>query len=62
MEKFIPYAKLSKKKQKELNAKRRTTWDISPVTRKPEHSRAYNRRKAQRQWKDDSGAVLFYAS
>ena len=53
MEKFIPYEKLSKKKQKELNAKRRGTWyGISPVTRKAESNKAYNRKKA-RKWSDD---------
>jgi len=53
MEKFIPYEKLSKKKQRELDARRRTVWTISPVTRKPENSKAYNRKKAQK-WSDDS--------
>ena len=48
MEKFVPYEKLSKKKKKELNAKRRKTWDISPVTRRPPNPKAYDRRKAQR--------------
>lgn len=53
MEKFIPYEKLSKKKQKELNAKQRGTWyGLNPVTRKPESSKAYNRRKA-RKWSED---------
>ena len=60
MEKFIPYEKLSKKEQKKINAARRTTWgQISPVTRKPQNSRAYHRRKAQN-WKNDpSGSGLF---
>ena len=31
--KFIPKAKLSKKKQQELNQQQRRTWDHSPVTR-----------------------------
>ena len=47
MEKFIPYEKLSKKKKRELDAGRRTVWTVSPVTRKPENPKAYNRRKAQ---------------
>lgn len=52
MEKYIPYEKLSKKKQKEWNACRRNTWgELSPVTRKPANPRAYNRRKAQN-WKE----------
>lgn len=53
MEKFIPYEKLSKKKQRELNAKRRNVWDINPVTRKPANPKAYNRRKARKMdWND----------
>ena len=48
MEKFIPYAKLSKKKKRELDARRCSTWAISPVTRKPPNPRAYNRNKAQK--------------
>ena len=56
MEKFIPYDKLSKKKKRELDARRRGTWVIDPVTRKPPNPRAYNRKKAQK-WKDDSASV-----
>ena len=55
MEKFIPYGKLSKKKKRELDAARRTVWTISPVTRKPDISKAYNRKKAQnRRYEPDS--------
>ena len=57
MERFIPYEKLSKKKKRARDAQRRTVWTISPVTRKPENSKAYNRRKAQK-WNDDSSSVL----
>ena len=59
MEKFIPYKKLSKKKRRELNAKRREIWTISPITRKPENPKAYNRKKAQRM-DDDSSSVPDY--
>ncbi len=53
MEKFIPYAKLSKKKQRELDRKRRGTWgSLNPVTRKPANPKAYNRQKA-RKWNHD---------
>ena len=46
MEKFIPFEKLSKKKQKALNAARRGSWGgIDPVTRKPPDPKAYNRQK-----------------
>ena len=59
MEKFIPYEKLSKKKKRELDAGRRTVWAVSPVTRKSENPKAYNRRKAQK-WTNDSGSVLSF--
>jgi len=50
MEKFIPYEKLSKKKQKEMDAKKRRDWGgLNPVTRKPENPKAYNRKKARKQ-------------
>jgi hypothetical protein len=52
MRRFVPYKKLSKKKQRALNAQKRAAWSISPVTRRSENPRAYNRRKA-RKWEDD---------
>lgn len=58
MEKFVPYSKLSKKKQRALNAERRTTWQINPVTRKPANPKAYNRKKAQDWKRDRSDSVL----
>ena len=60
MEKFTPYEKLSKKEQKKLNNARRNTWGtMNPVTRKPENSRAYNRKKAQNWRKDLPCSALF---
>ena len=60
MDKYIPYEKLSKKKKRELNAKRRSTWGgMSPVTRRTENAKAYNRKKAQRMDYDDSFSVPF---
>lgn len=54
MEKYIPYEKLSKKEQKKINAAQRGTWGaINPMTRKPENSRAYNRRRANG-WKREA--------
>ena len=53
MEKFIPYEKLSKKEKRKIDQARRQTWgELNPVTRKPENSKAYNRRKSQN-WKRD---------
>ena len=57
MEKFIPYEKLSKKKKREQDALRRTLWAVSPVTRRSENPKAYNRKKAQKRM-DDPGSVL----
>ena len=48
MEKYIPYEKLSKKEKRKIDQARRQTWgELNPVTRKPETSKAYNRKKSQ---------------
>ena len=48
MEKFIPYEKLSKKEKRKMDLAKRQTWgELNPVTRKPEDSKAYNRKKSQ---------------
>jgi hypothetical protein len=61
MEKFIPFAKLSKKEQQAINKSRRKNWgSIDPVTKRPANSKAYNRKKA-RAWKDTfPTSELFY--
>lgn len=51
MEEFIPCEKLSKKERQKINKAKRGTWgELNPVTRKPQNSKAYNRRKSQN-WK-----------
>lgn len=46
MKKFIPYEKLSKKKQRERDRARRATWgNVTPVTRKTKNIKAYNRKR-----------------
>ena len=61
---MIPYEKLSKKEKRKLDIAKRNTWgSLNPVTRKPMHSKAYNRSKA-RNWKREmretnSGTFLF---
>lgn len=46
MQKFIPFAKLSKKTQQEINKSHRKSWgNIDPVTKRPANSKAYNRKK-----------------
>lgn len=62
MDKFIPYEKLSKKKRRELDLARRGTWGVmSPVTRKPISSKAYNRKRT-RNWERElpPDSVLFH--
>ena len=53
----FPYEKLSKKKKRELYAGKRTTWAISPVTRKSENPKFYHRKKAQK-WTNVPDSVL----
>lgn len=51
MVKFILYEKLSKKEKRKIDQAKRQTWgELNPVTRKPENSKAYNRKRAQ-DWK-----------
>ena len=48
MEKFIPYEKLSKKKRRELDRRRRSDWgDCKPVSRKIERGKITNRKRAK---------------
>ncbi len=56
--KFVPYDKLSKRKKKERNAAKRTTWGaLNPVTRKTANPKAYNRQKARKRNQDDFPTV-----
>lgn len=53
MEKFIPYEKLSKKEQKKRDRTRRMTWGtMSPVTRRAESRKRYDRKREQG-WKKE---------
>ena len=45
MSKFIPREKLSKKARRALDVQRRAAWGFSPVTRKVESKKIYNRKK-----------------
>ena len=59
MAKFVPEGKLSRKARKELNRRRRVTWEFSPVTRTVESKKLYNRKKNARDRYDDSGTSVF---
>lgn len=63
MKKFTPYEKLSKKLQREIDRQRRGDWgDINPVTRRPERSDAYNRKKETRRWQDGADGGSYFIS
>ena len=55
---FVPKDKMSRKARKELNSRRRVTWDFSPVTRTVENKKLYNRRRNARN-RDDYGPGSF---
>lgn len=42
---MISKSKMSKKAQRELNAKKRVTWDFSPVSRVKQSKKIYNRKR-----------------
>lgn len=47
--KFIPYTKLSKKKRKERDGEKRSTWEgMSPVTRVAPDKKKYDRKREKR--------------
>jgi hypothetical protein len=59
MVRFIPYEKLPRIKQHELDRQKRGSWNgVNPFTRKPEDSKVYNRKNAQ-SWKKDNSDALF---
>ena len=54
---FVPQEKLSKKAKRELNRRKRQTWEISPVTRRSENRKRYDRKRRYRI--DDDGTAFF---
>ncbi|MBR4038851.1 MAG: hypothetical protein IKJ11_01985 [Clostridia bacterium] len=59
MKKFVEYEKLSKKQKREIDKAKRATWGcVSPVTKRIESAKLYNRKKHQR-GNRDSGAGVF---
>lgn len=59
MTKFVEKAKMSKKAQRELARSRRALWEVSPVSRKVESKKLYNRKRKPCTRYDDAGAGLF---
>lgn len=59
MKKHVCYEKLSEKKKREVDRKKRGTWfGVNPVTRMAENAKAYNRKKAQG-WKNENPDLRF---
>jgi len=58
MKKFIPKEKLSRKARKQLDSEQRTTWAFSPVTKKVESKKLYNRKRKPHDRYDDYGMGL----
>ena len=58
MAKFVSKDKMSRKQQKKLNAEKRATWMISPVTKKIESKKVYNRKRISRTAYDDSREIF----
>lgn len=65
---FIPYRKMSKKRQREIDREKRGGWGtINPVTKCPERSDVYKRhegkqniqRSARELWNEDHGGGRF---
>ena len=61
MEKYIPYNKLSKKRQRKLNKTNRGNWNGSnPVTHKPENPRPKTEKAQNRKLECGSDSVPFH--
>ena len=45
MKRFIPREKLGRKARKQLDSEQRATWAFSPVTKKLESKKLYNRKR-----------------
>ena len=53
MTRFIPKDKLGKKARKALDKKKRVFWPVSPVTKKVESRKRYDRHKMARENRED---------
>ena len=60
MRRFIPKEKLGKKARKRLDSQQRTTWALSPVTKKVESKKLYNRKRKAHDRHDDDGMGFSY--
>ena len=61
MNRFVPRSKMSKKARKKLDGEKRASWAFSPVTRKIESKKIYNRKRVSRTEYDERPEDLFFA-
>ena len=59
MKKFVPREKLGKKARRALDSERRAAWGISPVSRKVESRKRYDRKKLAHVRDDDGMGQCF---
>ena len=60
MKEFVPIEKMSKKAKKELARARHQVWSVSPVSRKIENKKRYNRkRKSHDRYHDGIMGLVF---
>ena len=58
--KYVPLDKRTKREQKEYHATQRRDWGIiSPVTRKVESAKVYNRKKSNKRWEYEPNVGFF---
>ena len=62
MKKCILKETLSKKARQQLDSEQRTTWTFSPVTKKVESKKVYNRKRKAHDRYDDYGMGFFQLS
>lgn len=62
MGKFVSKEKMSKKAKKQAAAEKRLTWAFSPVTRRIESKKIYNRKRISRTGYDDGTGDSFILS
>ena len=60
MKQFIPREKLGKRARKQLDGERRATWALSPVTKKVESRKLYNRKRKSHDRYEDYGMGFCY--
>ena len=58
MAKLVPKEKMSKKARRALTAEKRAVWAFSPVTRKIDSKKIYNRKRITRAGYDDGSGVF----